>query len=343
MLGTIASVLSIANGAKSLFGGNDKDENQAYDKANPFLGWQKEQVLPVIEELLKRQGTAADASQEDNILANIPALLQQIQKIGKDPNVTRLRDVSRDGLEQLIGAPQTDQHFADNAYYNRQLRNLFSNPQGFNTSPAAQASMGAGMDALNASMAARGLLSSTNYADQLYKLGQQNWGQDYFKMIDALRSSGTDMFNQYSKEGEIANMGLSAGQNQIDSAFNLPNNQIASLGNLAKLLYSKNTNNLASLGGLAGLAGLNKGSPESGAKEWMNTQLMNEARSNTALGQITKALSSYGNTSSSGTNNTYNDGYNQNTSNDVSQYFQDQNPYLGQPADTTDGRNYAWD
>lgn len=82
--------------------------------------------------------------------------------------------------------------------YQNQLQTLMQNPGSFASSPAYQFAFGQGLDAVNRTEAAKGMLGSGNRLYDLTKYGQGLAGQQYFQqagLLSNLSGSGSGGFN----------------------------------------------------------------------------------------------------------------------------------------------------
>lgn len=84
---------------------------------------------------------------------------------------------------ELITTPSADQ-----AMYRGQLKDLMSNPGSMSTSPVYQAMQDAGMNNVNRTAAAQGMLGSGNRLADLMKVGQDTASKYYFPQQQALAS-----------------------------------------------------------------------------------------------------------------------------------------------------------
>jgi hypothetical protein len=168
--------------------------------------------------------------------------------------------------QQLITTPSADQQM-----YRSQLANLMKNPGSMDSSPVYQAMLDQGMNAVNRTSAAQGMLGSGNRLSELMKMGQKTASQYYFPQQQALAQlSGVPgdqaaraLAAQAGIAGNNANMGLN-GQ-MLDSLLQGAGVQSPQQQMLNALLGKGSTGGTSPLSSiLSGVKGLFGGTDMSG-------------------------------------------------------------------------------
>lgn len=154
------------------------------------------------------------------------------------------------GATQPGQASVADPFAAQRPQYQQQLSQLMASPGAFASSPEYQFAFGQGMEGVNRTAAARGMLGSGNRLYDLTKFGQGLAGQQYFQQAGLLAQLAGANIGSPAAAGQLGQQQQQAGWSALGQGMGGLANVAGTSGSMLNAWFGGGSSGADVLGGL---------------------------------------------------------------------------------------------